>query len=106
MGNEIRAVRHRQQPSVRALGAAVLLVAMIPASASAPAGGTYVMSRHVIAAGGGRVTGGSVDLVGTVGQHEANAAVAAGPYHLLAGFHTPRAPVVPPPDAVFKDGFE
>jgi len=101
-----QAVRYRYRQVARRLGLAILLVVMIPADATAPAGGSFVMSKHVIAAGGGRVVGGGLDLVGTVGQHEAQNTVSAGPYLLASGFHTPRAPVVPLPDNLFRDGFE
>lgn len=95
----------RRHAAVR-VTVAVLFAVAAHAIASPPAGGTFVMSRHVVASGGGQVTGGSYALNGTVGQAEAQGPVAGAGFVLTGGFHAPQAPAVPLPDPVFRDGFE
>ncbi|AVP97441.1 hypothetical protein C7S18_09635 [Ahniella affigens] len=87
-------------------GLIVLVGAITAADAVPPSGGSYVMQREVIAGGGQSVSGGTYILVGTVGQSAAQSASIGGTFQLASGFHTPRVPAVPLPDAVFRDGFE
>jgi len=76
-------------------------------SVTPPAGGTYVIQKHAIAAGGQRVSGGSYVLTGTVAQATAGplpAEATGGTYRLAGGFHT--AAAVPRVDEIFRNGFE
>lgn len=63
------------------------------------------VSRHAIANGGGRSTGGGFTLTGTIGQAEAASAPATGGGFRLRGGWL-GAPAAPRPDALFRDGFE
>ena len=57
-----------------------------------------------IAAGGNRSSGGSYQLVGTLGQNTAGRANAGG-YQLQIGFHG-AASNAPLPDSIFRNSFE
>lgn len=81
-----------------------LLAATWPGHAQAPAGGPYVISRQVVAAGGTAATGGPYQMVGTAGQ-AATGPAAAGAIALVSGFHV-RAAGTAPPDLMFANGFE
>lgn len=85
------------------LGTLALAQAAPPPQAP-PSGGTYVMNKQVIAAGGNRSSGGSHQLVGTLGQNTTGLANAGG-YQLQIGFHA-AASNAPLPDALFRSGFE
>lgn len=84
----------------------LLLVVITPIYATPPSGGGYVIQREVMAGGGQAVGGGPYALVGTVGQPAATSAVSGGSFQLSSGFHSPRAPALPLPDPLFKNGFE
>ena len=58
---------------------------------------------QTIADGGGRSTGGRVQLEGTIGQNAVGDPATGGLYELIPGFRRERGPVV---DGVFADGFE
>lgn len=93
----------------RTLLTAVLVAAFAPAQAAPPtqappSGGTYVLTKQVIAAGGNRSSGGSYQLVGTLGQNTAGRANAGG-YQLQIGFHG-AASNAPLPDSIFRNSFE
>ena len=53
--------------------------------------------------GGGRSTGGRVQLEGTIGQNAVGDPATGGLYELIPGFRREHGPVV---DGVFADGFE
>ena len=93
----------------RTLLTAVLVAAFAPAQATPPtyappSGGTYVLNKQVIAAGGNRSSGGSYQLVGTLGQNAAGRANAGG-YQLQIGFHG-AASNAPLHDSIFRNSFE
>ena len=83
---------------------AFALAQAAPPTHAPPSGGTYVLTKQVIAAGGNRSSGGSYQLVGTLGQNTAGRANAGG-YQLQIGFHG-AASNAPLPDALFRSGFE
>ncbi len=90
-----------------ALAATTASTLVLAQSVTPPAGGTYVMQKHAIAAGGQRVSGGSYVLTGTVAQASAGPLptdASGGTYRLAGGFHT--AAAVPRVDEVFRNGFE
>lgn len=75
-----------------------------PGDTVAPVGGSYEMSREVIAAGGQRSSGGNYQLIGTVAQAHAGALPAIGAsYRLNGGFHVPALPLA---EGLFRNGFE
>lgn len=84
----------------------LLSAGVVQVLANPPSGGSYVMQREAIAGGGSAATGGTFVLVGTAGQAAAQSTVSGGSYVLDSGFHIPRAPAAPLPDAVFRDSFE
>lgn len=100
--------RQRTRPGtwigISVLAAAVLMA--VPVLADPPSGGGIVLSRQVIASGGGRATSATLELVGTIGQAEAGPPATGGTYRLQGGFHAPFVPPPPLPDPVFRDGFE
>lgn len=78
----------------------VLLVAAADLGAQ-----SYDLRRDVVAAGGGRSSGGTFVLRATVGQPEATSAAASGgTFRLRGGFWSGLAESRP--DALFADGFE
>lgn len=87
----------------RAAGWLLLLSCAAVGSVGAQSGGSYQITRHAVAGGGGRSSGGSFVLVGTVGQAEAAAPASAAGLRLAGGFH---APVGAVSNALFSDGFE
>ena len=94
---------------IRTLIAALAALAGMGALAQSvppPSGGTFVIQKQAIAAGGARAAGGSYVLTGTVAQAAAGPVTTeatGGSYRLAGGFHTTSAPL---PDALFKNGFE
>jgi hypothetical protein len=61
----------------------LLLGLLIPSICFAP---PYSMDWYKIAGGGGTSTGGTYQLSGTIGQHDAGSAMAGGAYSLAGGF--------------------
>ena len=59
------------------------LVMLMPFLASAQ---TYSINWYKVAGGGGITTGGVYSLNGTIGQHDASAAMTGGGYSLTGGF--------------------
>lgn len=86
------------------LVAAFALAQAAPPTQAPPSGGSYVLNKQVIAAGGNRSTGGGYQLVGTLGQNAAGRANAGG-YQLQIGFHG-AASNAPLPDSIFRNSFE
>ena len=80
----------------------LLLVPLLGLAQSS--GGTYVMKKDIIAAGGQQASAPGSVLVGTVGQSAAGPAT-GGTYVLTGGFHGPTSTAVRP-EAIFRDGFE
>lgn len=86
--------------------AATVVTGALAQTVPPPTGGTYIIQKQAIAAGGARATGGSYVLTGTVAQAAAGPVpteATGGSYRLAGGFHTTAAPQ---PDALFKHGFE
>jgi hypothetical protein len=95
----------RAHRSLFALIAGAISTLAFAQSVTPPAGGTYVIEKHAIAAGGQLASGGSYVLAGTLAQATAGppAEATGGSYRLAGGFHaaaTPRA------DPIFRNGFE
>ena len=65
-------------------------------------GGPYSIPAQVVAAGGGRATGGAFELEGTIGQHAVGPVARAVGVDLIPGFRR----MGPVDDGVFDDGFE
>jgi hypothetical protein len=61
----------------------------------------YLLSRSVIAGGGGRLQSGSYSLTGTSGQPEAGQALANGNYSLWGGFWHSSNQVILFPQKIF-----
>jgi hypothetical protein len=104
----IAEVRYARDGRVQAalLALSLLLIwACAPAQAGGSIGGIYELTHSTIAVGGGRSTGGSLEVNGTIGQHDAAPRLAAGGLTLQPGFWT-AAESEPRPDAIFRDGFE
>src|SRR5687768_1746236 len=70
-------------------------------SASAQQGGTFTVTKNVIAAGGGRVSGGSFAVDGTIGQPLAGAPSSGAAFTLISGFWGGGSSTVPSLDAPF-----
>lgn len=69
---------------------AVLILAMVCRVLPAQSGGSYRITRSVIAGGGATVSsGGQYTLGGTIGQSQAGSTAPAGSYSLNVGFWTP-----------------
>lgn len=66
-------------------------------------GSTVQLTRWTIDAGGGRASGGAIELAGTIGQPDAGSA-AGGPIELLGGFWF--AAGGGPGESIFGNGFE
>lgn len=64
----------------------ILLLTILSASASAQAGGTYVITKSVIAGGGGQTAGSTYKLDGTIGQSVAGTTSTGGTFELGGGF--------------------
>jgi hypothetical protein len=96
----------RSAPAMRLLALTLLFALCAGASApqTAPAGGSYSLRKQAIAAGGGRASGGSYQLTGTVGQAVAGT-TANAPTQIQQGFHSAAA-VAAQPDDLFRNGFE
>lgn len=67
-------------------------------------GGSYALTRQLIASGGSRAVNGGAILTGSIGQ-SATAVATGGSFELSGGFHV-RASGDPLPDALFRNGFE
>ena len=77
-------------------------------AAVAPAGAaTFTQPRSVIAAGGGRSSGGGFTVTGTVGQHDADPLQPSvgSAFAVTGGFWTKSA-AAPVGGDIFSDGFE
>jgi hypothetical protein len=61
----------------------LMFAMMMPFLASAQ---TYSINWYKVAGGGGTATGGVYSLNGTIGQHDASAAMTGGAYSLTGGF--------------------
>lgn len=95
--------RNGLRPTPPAIALAALLL-VVPALDAQPAGGSYVLRKQAIGAGG-ESSAGPYRLTGTVA--EVGAAVSAGPrFRLVGGFHGPRGPSGPVADSIFCDGFD
>ncbi|HEV7489652.1 MAG TPA: hypothetical protein VGO25_02525 [Rhodanobacteraceae bacterium] len=78
-----------------------LAVFSLAASAQS-GGGSYVITRSVIAGGGATLSGGAFQLSGAAGQPATTVLDAAG-YRLYDGFWGPLAPAS---DVIFRNGFD
>ena len=94
--------RFRGAPRAAALLAAAALVATTALAQSA--GGSFELRASAIANGGGRASGGTHALEGTVGQHDAGAVLAGGSFQLTGGLH--RRAAAAPGAELLSDGFE
>ena len=85
------------------LGLALFAVGLVLAGGAIAqsAGGTYAVSSHAIAAGGGRATGGNYGVDVTLGQIDAKS-TSGGAYSVSGGFQQGEAPG----GALLSDGFE
>lgn len=63
-----------------------LMLIVLAATATAQSGGTFTITKSVIAGGGGTSTGGSFILDGTVGQSAAGTTSTGGDFSLTGGF--------------------
>lgn len=90
------------RPPLRLIAASCVLAAAPAMAQTPPAGGNYVLTKQVLAAGGNRVGGGSYTLVATVGQSVVGQRDGAG-YVDQQGFH---AAITPRADAILNDSFE
>jgi len=97
------ALRMRLVPALTLLAAVAGLCLHADASRGQSSGGPYQIPSQTIADGGGRSTGGRVQLEGTIGQNAVGDPATGGLYELIPGFRRERGPVV---DGVFADGFE
>jgi len=89
---------------VAGLAFGVLATALVGGAADAQSsGGTYRITREVIAAGGVRASGGSYDAITTSGQ-AASGVQSGGAYVLRGGFHVPAATALGG-GRIFADGF-
>ena len=85
------------------LFAAVAGIGLCAVSRAQSSGGPYAIPTQVIAAGGGRSTGGAFELEGTIAQQAVGPPASGGTAELISGFRRQRTIVV---DGVFADGFE
>lgn len=86
---------------------ATVLVAALALAGTALAqssGGPYTLDPQSVAGGGGRSTGGSFALEGTIGRHDASNVLGGGAFELTGGFHQRAQGALG--DALFGDGFE
>ncbi len=90
-------VRTRRAFTLAALG----FCAAASLYAGVPAGGSYSLSKEVVAGGGAASSGGSYRLLGTIGQ-SVTGPTASGATGLQQGFHAGQAG----PDELFNNGFE
>jgi len=60
----------------------------------------YVINKHSINNGGGKITGGSYELNGSIGQNDASSSMSNGAYSLNGGFWHKNK------DLIFKNRFE
>lgn len=86
-------------------GVLALIVVASGIAAAQSAGGVYTLAPQRIAAGGGRVTGGTFELESTIAQHDAGTIHSGGVFELTGGFHR-RAANAPLGTAIFGNGFE
>lgn len=101
----IRTTRQRlagtpRRPWTSAALGAIGIAITLSLPAQAPSGGSYVMRKQVIAAGGTTASGGSYVLAGTVGQNVVG--VVGASTAIEQGFHTRASQ----PDELFQNGFE
>jgi len=74
---------------MKKINALVLSLALFSTLSSAQTGGSYTMTKSVIAGGGGQASGGSYTMTSTIGQSIAGNATTGGNYRLLPGFWSP-----------------
>jgi len=97
------------QSPLKLLGATSLSMAMFFVASSVGAqssGGGFEISKHSIDNGGGRSTGGSFELNGTIAQPDATSRSAVGGPFLLTGGFWANGVAIPTGDLLFSDGFE
>src|SRR5689334_1196992 len=63
-----------------------LLLTILPSKVNAQSGGSFDLSRNVIAGGGNTSQGGGVQLSGTAGQAAAGTQTTGGPITQIGGF--------------------
>ena len=80
-----------------------LLGAGVAMPADAPSGGSYVLRKQVVVAGGARSAGGDYQLTATIAQ-PATGPASGGSYSLQQGFHAGAASA--PDPLLFNDNFE
>ena len=68
-------------------------------------GGPFEIPKSTIDGGGGRSTGGSFELTGTIGQPDAGQSLTGGNFRLSGGFW-PGGERATEDDLIFSDGFE
>jgi hypothetical protein len=80
-----------------------LVVTLLIAAASAPAGTTpeFAIVKFTVDGGGGKSSGGTYTLTGTIGQPDAGVQDSTGSIYSLSGGFWSRIS-----DLLFKDGFE
>ncbi len=83
----------------------IVLITLPLAAIAQSSGGSYTITKSVIAGGGQRNNTGSHVLIGTVGQPVTGVST-GGSYRLTSGFHAPASASVPQPDPIFANSFE
>jgi hypothetical protein len=79
-----------------AQGAFVIGLAVAVSVADGLAGGGYDLSWNTIDGGGGKSTGGTFELEGTIGQPDAGGPLTGGTFSLTGGFWPGAAPIPNP----------
>lgn len=75
----------------------IIISMMVIVSVSAQSGGTFVITKSVIAGGGGTSNGGTFVLDGTIGQPFGGATSTGGVFGLTSGYWSPAAAPSPTP---------
>ncbi len=68
--------------------AALPVMFFLSAIVSAQSGGTFTITKSVIARGGGQASGGTFTMDGTIGQSVADTTSTGGTFNLQSGFWT------------------
>ena len=91
-----------------ALPAASLAAEETATTAAKATSGSFVLLSQTIDAGGGRSSGSTFVVTGTIGQHDAEPLQPSvgGAFAVTGGFWTGVVAPPPPGDAIFSDGFE
>ncbi|HRQ65797.1 MAG TPA: hypothetical protein PKZ76_13200 [Xanthomonadaceae bacterium] len=84
------------------------VMAATPTEAEGKGAPDLDVPRHVIAAGGGRSSGGAFSIRGTIGQADADPLQpsSGGAFAITGGFWGGIEPSAALPDGIFADGFE